>query len=129
MVSRDEESALAAKEKMNSIGRPVPELPVADVERAQEHYRDALGFEIGWLYPGNEIGAVSRGDVAIFFRKRKLPFEPAVHWVFAEDIDASYQELQSSGANITEPLEKKPWGLRQFTVKDLDGNIFYFHHD
>ncbi len=52
---------MGAKEKMNSIGRPVPELPVADVERAQQHYRDALGFEIGWLYPGEEIGAVSRG--------------------------------------------------------------------
>jgi predicted enzyme related to lactoylglutathione lyase len=117
------------KAKMTSIGRPVPELPVADVERAQEHYRDALGFEIGWLYPGKEIGAVSRGDVAIFFRKKKSPFEPAVHWVFAEDIDASYEELKSLGANIVDPLEKKPWGLRQFTVKDLDGNLFYFHHD
>jgi uncharacterized glyoxalase superfamily protein PhnB len=120
---------VGTKEKMNSIGKPVPELPVADVERAQQHYRDALGFEIGWLYPGKEIGAVSRGDVAIFFRKRKPPFEPAVHWVFAEDIDASYQELKSLGANIVDPLEKKPWGLRQFTVKDLDGNLFYFHHD
>jgi hypothetical protein len=38
--------------------------------------------------------------VAIFFRKRKPPFEPGVHWVFAEDIDASYQELKSLGANI-----------------------------
>jgi uncharacterized glyoxalase superfamily protein PhnB len=49
--------------------------------------------------------------------------------VFAEDIDASYQELKSLGANIADPLERKPWGLRQFTVKDLDGNLFYFHHD
>jgi len=89
---------VGAKEKMSSIGQPVPELPVADVERAQQHYRDALGFEIGWFYPGKEIGAVSRGDVAIFFRKRKPPFESAVHRVFAEDaedIDASYRELKS----------------------------------
>jgi uncharacterized glyoxalase superfamily protein PhnB len=33
------------------------------------------------------------------------------------------------GARIVEPLEKKPWGLRQFTVEDLDGNRFYIHHD
>lgn len=118
-----------AKEKMSSIGQLVPELPVTDVERAQQHYRDALGFEIGWLYPDKEIGAVSRGKVAIFFRKRATPFEAAVHWVFAEDIDATYGELKSLGANIVDPLETKPWGLRQFTVKDLDGNIFYFHHD
>ena len=121
---------MSAAEKMTSLGQPVPELPVADVERAQQHYRDALGFEIGWLYPGKEIGAVSRDNkVTIFFRKRTPPFEPAVHWVFAEDIDRSYQELTSSGANIVDPLERKPWGLRQFTVQDLDGNLFYFHHD
>jgi uncharacterized glyoxalase superfamily protein PhnB len=108
--------------------QPVPELPVADVELAQLHYSDIFGFEIGWLYPDKEIGAVSHGNAVFFFRKRIPPFEPAIHWVFAEDIDASYEEMRSSGANIAEPLEMKPWGLRQFTVKDLDGNVFYFHN-
>ena len=126
---RGTEGLVSVKEPLSPIGQLVPELPVADVERAQHHYRDALGFEIGWLEPDREIGAVSRGEVVIFFRRRKPPFEPAVHWVFAEDIDASYRELKSSGANIVEPLETKPWGLRQFTVADVDGNRFYFHHD
>ena len=120
---------MSRKQSLTTIGQLVPELPVADVERAQQHYRDALGFEIGWLYSGGEIGAVSRGNVAIFFRKTNPPFEAAVHWVFAEDLDATYKELKSLGANIVEPLEKKPWGLRQFTVEDIDGNRFYFHHD
>jgi uncharacterized glyoxalase superfamily protein PhnB len=113
-----------------TITQPVPELPVADVERAQQHYRDVLGFKITWLLPDKYMGAVARPpDVGIFFRKRTPPFEPAVNWVFAPDIDATYQELQSSGANIVDPLEEKPWGLKQFTLKDLDGNVFYFHHD
>lgn len=121
---------MSAKQKISSIGRPVPELPVSDVERAQGHYKNTLGCEIAWLYPDKEIGAVSHGDMGpIFFRKKNQPLDPAVHWVFAEDVDASYRELKSLGANIVEPLEKKPWGLRQFTVKDLDGNLFYFHHD
>ena len=117
------------KESLTTLGQPVPELPIADVEKAQRYYRDVLGFEIGWLYQGKEIGSVSRGHVAIFFRRRRAPFEPAVHWVFAEDIDATYEELRSLGAKIVEPLETKPWGLRQFTVEDLDGNRFYFHCD
>jgi uncharacterized glyoxalase superfamily protein PhnB len=157
-----------------TFGHPTPELPVEDVERAQQHYRDALGFEIGWLYPGGSIpaqqsnsgiaggpeiapqqsnigiaggpeiapqqsntgiaggpvmGAVSRDNFAIFFRRRPRPFEPAIHWIFAADIDATYEELRSRGARIVEPLEKKPWGLRQFTVEDIDGNRFYFHCD
>src|ERR1700733_7203228 len=123
-----EESYMTTKQSLTSIGQLVPELPVIDVERAQRHYRDALGFEIGWLHPDG-IGAASRGNVAIFFRKTTPPFEAAVHWVFAEDIEATYNELKSLGANIVEPLEKKPWGLRQFTVKDIDGHRFYFHHD
>jgi len=108
--------------------QPVPELPVADVERAQQHYQDTFGFEIAWLTPGKEIGAVVNGVATLFLRKREAPFEPAIHWIFAEDIDATYRDIQAAGANITDPLELKPWGIRQFTVHDLDGNIFYFHH-
>ncbi len=98
---------MSKREPLSTIAQPVPELPVEDVERAQRYYRDVLGFEIGWLDPDKDIGAVSRGEVAIFFRRTKPPFTPAVHWVFAEDVDASYSELRSSGANIVEPLEKK----------------------
>ncbi len=115
--------------RQTSLGPPVPELPVIDVERAQQHYRDALGFAVNWILPDKQMGAVSRNDFAIFFRKRLPPFDPAVHWIFATDIDATYQELKSSGAKIVEPLEKKPWGLWQFAIEDLDGNCFYIHHD
>src|SRR5215468_7395142 len=106
-----------AKATGTAFGPPAPELPVADVERAQQHYRDVLGFEIGWLFPDKSIGAVSRG-APIFFRRRTPPFEPAINWIFAEDIEATFQELSASGADIVEPLERKPWGMLQFTVRD-----------
>ena len=112
-----------------SLNQPVPELPVADVEKAQQYYRDKLGFKIEWSYAGMEMGAVSNGDSAIFFRKRTGPFEPVVHWIYAGDIETTYRNLSESGANIVEGLEDKPWGLRQFTIEDLDGNKFYIHHD
>lgn len=110
------------------INQPVPELPVADVERAQEYYARYLGCKAEWLYPGKEIGAVSNGETAIFFRKRDIPFEPAVNWIYCSDVDDIFEKLQISGANIVEGIEDKPWRIRQFTVHDLDGNIFYFHH-
>jgi predicted enzyme related to lactoylglutathione lyase len=112
-----------------SFAQPVPELPVSDVERARRHYCETMGFELGWIEPGNEIGSVKRDGVVIFFRRRSTPFEPAVHWVFAPKIQATYEEMRESGARITEPLQKKPWGLTQFTLEDLDGNRFYFHCD
>jgi predicted enzyme related to lactoylglutathione lyase len=88
-----------------------------------------LGFQINWLVPGKEIGAVSREPVVIFLRQRMQPFEPAVHWIFAPNLDATYQEMKSSGADIVEPLERKPWGLRQFTIADPDGNRFHIYLD
>src|SRR6266508_4579520 len=114
-----------AKKSLTSIGQPVPELPVEDVERAQQHYRDALGFEIAWLYPDKEIGAVSRGEVAIFLRKRTPPFEPAIHWVFALDVDATYDELTALGSTIVEPLQHNPSRLRPFAVEHRRANRFY----
>src|SRR6202040_432113 len=50
-----QEGFMSRKQPLTSIGQLVPELPVTDVERAQQHYRDTLGFEIGWLHEG-EIG-------------------------------------------------------------------------
>ena len=109
--------------------QPVPELPVADVERAQQYYRDVLGFQIEWLYPGKEMGAVSHGETILFFRKKTTTFDPVVHWVFAVDVDRSYQQHIEAGAKIVEGIENKPWGIRQFSIADIDGNIFYFHHE
>ena len=116
------------------IGHPVPELPVEDVDRARAYYRDHLGFELGWAVPsegmpGNEIASVKRGGAVIFFRRRSQLFEPAVHWLYAVNVRGTYEEMKARGANITDPLEKKPWGITQFTVEDPDGNVFHVHGD
>ena len=120
---------MARNKSLTALGTPVPELPVADVERAQRYYREVLGFKINWLDASKEIGAVSRAPAVIFFRKKQPPFEPAAHWIFAGNLDATYEEMKSFGAMVIDPLERKPWGLRQFTIADLDGNRFYIHGD
>jgi len=114
-------------EKSSTFGQPVPEVPVADVIEAQKYYRERFGFEINWLDPSNEIGAVSDGPVALFFRKKEPPFDPVAFWVFTHDLDKKHDNLKSAGAKIVDPIETKPWGLRQFTVEDQDNNRFYFH--
>lgn len=38
---------MSQKGLRTTFAHPTPELPVEDVERAQQHYRDAFGFEIG----------------------------------------------------------------------------------
>jgi uncharacterized glyoxalase superfamily protein PhnB len=119
---------------LTELGQPVAELPVADVERARAYYHDRMGFELGWAVPsedgsGNEIASVRRGQAAIFLRRRREKFEPAVHWFYAVDIRATFEEMKARGATITDPLQRKPWGLTQFTLEDADRNVFYFHGD
>jgi hypothetical protein len=41
------EYVMNQKDSLTTLGPPVPELPVADVEQAQHYYRDVFGFEIG----------------------------------------------------------------------------------
>ncbi len=112
---------------MTKIGQPVPELPVSDLERARDYYCDSLGFERGWSFP--EIVAVTRGEVAIFFRLSPTLVTPQYHWIYAEDLDATFEEMQAAGAMIVDLISVKPWGLRQFTVRDPDGHQFYIHHE
>jgi len=69
---------MSTKEKLSSLGHPVPELPVADVERAQQHYRDAFGFEIGGFTQTKKLGpcraTVWRYSFARGSRRSNLPF-------------------------------------------------------
>ena len=111
------------------IAYPVPQLSVADVEKAQLYYKEVLGFEISWTYPDKTMGAVNRDEIAIFFSKSNKSIEPNVHWIFAEDIDKTYREFKKRGATIAEEMEDKPWNMRQFSITDLNGHIFHIHHD
>lgn len=111
------------------LSQPVPQLPVEDVEKAQIYYREMLGFEISWTYPDKSIGAVARGNVAIFFAKVNSSISPSINWIFSENVDLTYAEFMNSGVDIIEHIENKPWNLRQFAIRDLNGHIFYIHHD
>lgn len=111
------------------IAQPVPQLPVEDVEKAQVYYKEFLGFEIMWIDPEKHIGAVGREGVAIFFAKTTKAIEPNIHWIYSENVDLAYTEFKNRGADIIEDIENKPWNMRQFAIKDLNGHIFYIHHD
>ena len=45
------------------------------------------------------------------------------HSFFVEGIDALHDFHRRNGAAICSPLELKPWGLREYTVRDLNGHF------
>jgi len=106
------------------FSRPIPQLPVANVAETQRYYRDVLGFTIDWTWGENDYGAVSRDEAVIFLSATTGPLAPACHILHVGDVDALHATWTQSGAQIDAPPEDKPWGLREFTVRDNNGHSF-----
>ena len=110
------------------MNHPVPELPVRDILESQEYYQDVFNCEINWRYK-DILGAVSNLDLVLFFRKCESKFESRTLWIFDEQVEETFSKLPQSKIEVVEPIEQKPWGLRQFTVRDLNGHDLIFHCD
>ncbi|MHA7262227.1 VOC family protein [Arthrobacter sp. TMN-37] len=46
--------------------------------------------------------------------------------VLVDDVDRHHQRARAAGADIVAPLADKAWGLRQYTVEDLEGHRWEF---
>ena len=114
----------------------VPELPVANVDKAAEYYVSVLGFHLDWGGDDGGIGGISQGDCRMFltnaaFRRHWGNRDPVVIWLNVnskQEVDELYQRWRAAGAKILEEPEDKPWNLREFRVADVDGNqlrVFY----
>jgi quinol monooxygenase YgiN len=71
------------------------------------------------------LSAIREGQPMIGGYSQRVETQP----VGGFGLDGTHRELSGLGAHVVEPPEDKPWGMRQFTVEDLDGNRFHFHCD
>jgi Uncharacterized protein conserved in bacteria len=107
-----------------------PILAVPDVEMALAFYRDVLGFSETWTWgePPTHGGA-GRDHARFQFTwnpERAASAAGQAYWLSVHDIDALYAFHQARGANVVSPLEPKPWGVREYTVSDLNGYLLRF---
>jgi len=107
-----------------------PVFVVRDVPKSVAYYRDALGFETGFLYGEPTFYAgVERGNVLIHLQaadeSKRAPGQGAMN-VFVSDVDALYDELKGRGAELLNAPKDYPYGMRDFNVADLDGNELCF---
>jgi catechol 2,3-dioxygenase-like lactoylglutathione lyase family enzyme len=98
----------------------VPNLAVRDVPAAQAWYRDTLGMDVNWIWEDN-FGSVSRDHVELFIFECDEP-RPGICSIWVDDVDGIYERCGPSGSVVSE-LELKPWGVREFSIKDPDGNV------
>ena len=115
----------------------VPEIPVGDVDAAAAYYKDKLGFSIDWGSDNGGIAGISKGNCRMFLSNRAFrePYgnaAPVLVWInlnSKQEVDNLYEVWRRGEARIVSPPESKPWKLHEFTVADLDGNLFRVFYD
>jgi catechol 2,3-dioxygenase-like lactoylglutathione lyase family enzyme len=115
---------------------------VHDPDLALAFYRDALGLEVRndvaredfrWVtvgagsQPGVEVvltnyvhGSPADGDaLAALLAKGALN---GVHF-HTDDLDATFEKVRASGAEIVQEPAEQPWGVRDCAFRDPAGNL------
>ncbi|MEW6268099.1 MAG: VOC family protein [Thermodesulfobacteriota bacterium] len=107
----------------------VPILAVDDLEAALAWYRDVLGFAVAWTWGEPPyLAGVCRDRVELQLARRGTvgPPGPSQVYVRMTGIDACYRRLAAAGAEIPVPLEERPYGMKDFSVRDPGGNRLDF---
>jgi len=115
----------------------VPEIPVSDLDAAGAYYTNELGFTVDWGGADGGIAGISKGSCRMFLTDRAFREEhgnnpPVLVWLnlnSTQEVDDLYETWSRSKARIVSRPELKPWKLHEFTVADLDGNLFRVFYD
>jgi hypothetical protein len=108
----------------------IPTLPSRSVRDTLIFYR-RLGFDGKIVGDGDTYVILIRGAIEIhFFNHSELrPAESSAGcYVRVLDVKDIYQafalaQLSRKGIPRMDPLEDKPWGMREFAIVDPDGNL------
>lgn len=104
----------------------IPKLASLNIERSVAFF-NRLGFSKVSIY--SEYGIVERDGVQIHFwlcDDPKVPHATGCR-VNIEGIDELFELYAAEGVvHPKDPLSTKPWGLREFSILDVDGNLVTF---
>ncbi|UWZ84306.1 glyoxalase superfamily protein [Occallatibacter riparius] len=110
---------------MARITRVAPELPVSNLGEAIAFY-GRLGFALA-SQSAEGYAILERDGIALHLFEDKLHRSAAmgVH-LFTPDLAEMYEEFAGRGVQFSQGIERKPWGNRDFRVKDAFGNELKF---
>jgi catechol 2,3-dioxygenase-like lactoylglutathione lyase family enzyme len=107
------------------VQRFLPHLPVDNVPAAVRYYCDVLGFSIN--YAQDDLGVMYRDKATLLLIQRTEAHTGIGSCsAYIENADQLHAELVGRGANVLGPPVSRPWGLRDFTVADQEGNRITF---
>lgn len=107
-----------------------PVLPVLDVVATIRYWQDVLGFPTQWVWGDPPtLGAVSwHGAHIQFLKNEKLAKASAGNsvWMRLRNIDQLYKLHRERKVEIVDALQRQPWGMDQYVVKDINGYYLCF---
>lgn len=111
---------------MARLSRIAPELPAANLTAAIAFY-EKLGFSLASERPARDYAIVERDGIAIhlFEDKIRRHTQSGVH-IFTHDLAELFEEFADRGVPFAQKIERKPWGNREFRMKDEYGNELKF---
>lgn len=109
----------------------IPILPSRSLLRTIDFYRK-LGFNGEVVGDGYAI--LTRGSIELhFFAHPELKPEECYSgcYIRLRDVDRIWAQLSAANLPVQgiprmEPVEDKPWGMREFALLDEDGNLLKF---
>jgi len=110
-----------------------PILIVNDTVKARDFYVDKLGFEVSfeWGKPFTYL-SIKQNNVEVHINSSSnsiLEAGKGTISIFTDEVDNLYKNLvQKDVEIIIEPADRE-YGLRDFSIKDPDGNIINFGCD
>jgi catechol 2,3-dioxygenase-like lactoylglutathione lyase family enzyme len=106
-------------------------LAVSDISTAVEFYVKKLGFQqaFTWGEPPTFAG-VNLGEAQMFLGKgTPTPSsETGAVYFLVGDADQLYEFHRANGAEIAQAIDDRPYGIRDYTVRDLYGYYLVFGH-
>ena len=107
-----------------------PVFAVQDVSETVLYWHNTLGFPDKWTWgkPPNH-GGVSWQKLFIQFSKNPelatLSKGNSI-WIRLQHIEALYHFHRQKNAEIVAPLENQPWGMAQYTIREINGYFLHF---
>ena len=103
---------------------------VADVARSIAHYVDRLGFRVEFrLGDPPSYAIIERDALSLHLmpvRQAPETLGRSSVYVFVADVDALHDELRGRGGPIEVAPADFDYGMREFSVRDPDGNRLTF---
>lgn len=107
-----------------------PELEVDDLLAAADFYTKKLGFTMGFIWgdPPTFAG-VNLGGTRIFLSQGTSNPKGCSIFFVVGNADELYRFHSSNGVEIAEPLGDRPYGFRDYAIRDLYGHRLIFGHN